>query len=108
MTISLQCMLPGEILFLELMEAKVSFHFIQFYLQYAEGALLETADAERSLRRSLQRQEVTGQSQEVSCLKYMSHEHILKEYSFLLSKTFWKHFCCDQHLTLVNILFQPE
>ena len=80
MTISLQCMLPGEILFsfsfLDLMEAKFRFHFIQFYLQYAEGALLETADAERSLRRSLQRQEVTGQSQEVSFLKYMFHERV--------------------------------
>ena len=91
MTISLQCMLPGEILILELIEAKVSFHFIQFYLQYAEGALLETADAERSLRRSLQRQEVTGQSQEVSCLKYMSREHILKVCRNFLSKTYWKH-----------------
>ena len=87
MTISLQCMLPGEILFLDLIEAKFRFHFIQFYLQYAEGALLETANAERNIRRSLQRQEVTGQSQEVTCLKYMSNEHILKECRFL-SKNF--------------------
>ena len=95
MTISLQFMLPGEILFsfsfLDLMEARVGFHFIQFYLQYAEGALLETANGERNIRRSLQRQEVTGQSQEVSCLKYMSHEHILKECCFL-SKNFLETF----------------
>ena len=65
MMISLQCMLPGEIL-----KAKFSFNLIQFYLQYAEGALLETANAEKNIRRSLQRQEVTGHSQEVSFLKY--------------------------------------
>ena len=73
------------------MEVKFSFRRIHFCLQYAEGALLETANDERNIRRSLQRQEVTGQSQEVSCLKYMSHEHILKECCFL-SKNFMETF----------------